>query len=54
MTKRWHVIAQGSDEHPNIDGEFDAIPEGLLYKYPFVSIQGIKSIPVDEIKGEWP
>jgi hypothetical protein len=42
MTKRWHVIAHGSDEYPNLDVEVEFYPEGLLYKYPFISIQRIK------------
>ena len=49
MTKRWHVHAHGSTEHPNLDEYVDSIPEGLLYKYPFVSIQRIEQVEKDEL-----
>ncbi len=37
MTKRYHVHAWGSPDHPDIDGEFDEVPPDLNWKYPFVS-----------------
>ncbi len=48
MTKRWHVHAHGSTEHPNLDEYVDTIPDGLLYKYPFVSIRRIKPCSTED------
>lgn len=38
VVKRYHVVAWGSAEHPDLCIETDTLPADLNWKYPFVSI----------------
>ena len=44
MSKRFHVIAWGSDEHPDLDYFTDESPNDLGWKYPCINIALLQPI----------
>jgi hypothetical protein len=48
--KRYHIIAGGSDEWPDLDYHSDVYPSDLLWKYPFVDVQLLVPIPLEALR----
>jgi hypothetical protein len=46
---RYHVRAWGTEDHPDLDEFFDAVPADLGWKYPYIDVSDTKVLRLSDV-----
>jgi len=49
---RFHIIAWGSHDHPDLDYESDIRPTDLSWKYPFVTVVALTPVSIADVRDD--